>query len=156
MRKPSSPAISIRSAVSFRMRAYSRFSKLFQFNFRERVPEAVEVNLIACDDDAFRAQPHALFESVLAGEPDLAACPDHAMPGNVRTVSKRPDYLPGRARMSAGSGDIAVCRDPTFRDFGDHGQDLLEHGSVLRRDFFRVIHHNCVERAISRFELQPE
>src|SRR6185312_5606518 len=100
MRKPSSPAISIRSAVSYRMRAYSRFSNLFQFSFRKRMSEAFEVDLVARDDDAFRSQPHALLESIFAGQPDFSAGADHAMPGNVRAVSQCPDHLPRRARMS--------------------------------------------------------
>src|SRR6185312_5043229 len=148
MRKPSSPAISIRSAVSYRMRAYSRFSKLFQFSFWERVSEAFEVDLVARDDHAFRAQAHPLLQSVLAGEANFTACADYAMPRDVRAVPQRPDHLPRRAGVSAGSRDIAVGRDPALRDFGDGSQDLLEHESVLRRDFFRVIHHDCVERSI--------
>src|SRR6185437_3099449 len=148
MRKPSSPAISIRSAVSYRMRAYSRFSKLFQFSFWERVSEAFEVDLVARDDHAFHAQAHPLLQSVLAGEANLPACADHTMPRNIHAIAQSPDHLPRRAGMSARRGDIAVCRDPAFRNSGDGGQDLLEHKSVLRRDFFRVIHHDCVERSI--------
>src|SRR3569833_4100121 len=138
------------------MRAYSRFSKLFQFSFWERVPEAVEVDPVARDDDAFRAQPQTLLESVLAGEPDFSAGADDAVPWNMSAVSKRPDDLPRRAGMSAGSCDVTVSRYPAFRDFGDGGQNLLEHGSVLPGDLVRVIDHDCVERPVSRFELQPE
>src|SRR5438067_2175136 len=103
MRKPSSPAISIRSAVSARILANSRFSTL-QFNRRafEKITGLPEIHAIPLDGNAFRPKPQFLLQAVLAGEKNPAARAQNPVPRNRSAAgTKRPHHLARGAGMTA-------------------------------------------------------
>ena len=90
-----------------------------------------EVNAITHNKDAFGAQAQTLLEAGFAGEQDFAFCSQYTMPRDgLATGAQRPDYLPRGARVTAGSGDIAVRRDLALRDAADFLQDTFEHQRV--------------------------
>src|SRR6266567_8194318 len=139
MRKPSSPAISIRSAVSYRILVNSRLSKPSVYPPRaKRKTVLFKVDAVAADHDLFGAKPHSLFESRLSCEKNPAARTKNAMPWNCLAAgSKSPDDLTRRARVSACRGDIAIRRDLAFGYPAHRRKHLLKH-SGRRHAYCRV------------------
>ena len=79
---------------------------------------------------AFGLEAHALFETVLAGEKNLAFSADDAMPRNSRRVTiQRPNDLPSGARMSGGVGDVSVSGNLAARHASDGGKHVGKHGA---------------------------
>lgn len=88
----------------------------------------LHVDAKADELDAFGLEAHALFESVLAGEENLASGADDALPRDSGTGTvEGPCGLTGRAGESGSVSDVSVGGDLALRDTTDPGEDLLKH-----------------------------
>ncbi len=77
--------------------------------------------------DAFRLQPHSLFEPVFAAEQNLATCSDHALPWNSWNARMQsPSNLPRHARKTSRIRDITIGRDLAFGDAPDGCEEGAE------------------------------
>lgn len=83
------------------------------------------------ENDSFRFQAHALFETGLATEQDFTAGADHALPGHAARLVQRPRDLARRAGETRGIRDVAVGRHLSFRNAAHLAQDQVEHGRFV-------------------------
>src|SRR3954469_23966164 len=87
----------------------------------------VHAHALAHESDIFVLQSHLLFESRFAGQADLAASSENAVPRQSTGRSERPNYL-SRSTGKTGCGrDLAVSGNLSFRDLQDDGANFREH-----------------------------
>src|SRR5271166_5021825 len=94
-------------------------------------------NARAAESDAFRFQAQPLFESIFAGQRDLAARPNYTMPRQSPRFSERPNHLACAAWKSCRSGDAAVGGHFALGDLtygvADHVEHVRNQANVLRK-----------------------
>jgi hypothetical protein len=101
------------------------------------MPIPCEIHPVPVDRNAFGPEPQLLLEAIFTSEANPALRAQHAMPGDgLASGSQSPDYLSRGPRISARRGNIAVRRNPAFRNSPDHGQYTLEH--YLVRNFSSI------------------
>ena len=82
----------------------------------------------AAEGDAFGLEAEALLEAGVAGEADVAAGSQDAMPGDAAVgIVQGPGNLAGGAGESGGPGDIAVGGHPALRNAQDGAAQFLQH-----------------------------
>jgi len=87
----------------------------------------VHADALAHERDSFVLQSHLLLEPRLAGQADLAACAEYAMPRESAHRAQCPHYLPSRAGESGSGSNLSISRDLTFGYLQDDCVDLREH-----------------------------
>ena len=110
------------------------------------MPVPLEIDLVAGNRNTFGTKPQPLFEAILPGEPNAAACSDNPMPRSATARAKSPHHLPRRSGMSASRRNFAVGGYPPFGNAANRRQHLREHPAALPLSFQTESFPRCPPR----------
>ena len=87
----------------------------------------LHIDAAATESYPFSFETKALLDRRVAPQFDFTASAKHTLPGKAESTSQHADHLSRRSRMSSSTGDGAIGRNLTARNFANGGDDAGLH-----------------------------